>query len=92
MPPAVDAPYAAVILVRCPHCRGSGQVPLTGVHAETLALLNRQRREASGADLARKGGCSGPAMCNRLAALERLGLVVSRRYGHLRLYRVAKGV
>jgi Mn-dependent DtxR family transcriptional regulator len=78
---------AAVIHFACPRCRGSGQIPLTGVYAETLALLKRQRREASGADLARLDGCSGPAMCNRLARMEHLGLVVSRRYGHLRLYR-----
>jgi Mn-dependent DtxR family transcriptional regulator len=83
---------AATIHIACPHCHGSGQIPLTGVYAETLALLSRQRREASGADLARIDGCSGPAMCNRLVRMEQLGLVVSRRYGHLRLYRVAKGV
>ena len=73
--------------VRCPYCRGTGHIPLTGVYADTLALLQQQPGEVTGADLAKAAGCQGPAMNNRLAALERLGLATSRRYGRLRLYR-----
>ncbi len=76
-------------LVPCPCCGGTGLRPLTGVYAETLALL-RAAGEATGADLARRVGCKATAMNNRLAALERLGLAVSRRYGRLRLYRAAE--
>lgn len=75
--------------VRCPHCRGAGEVELTGVYAETLALLRRHGKEASGAALARLDGCKATAMNNRLAALERLGLASSRRYGRERLFRPA---
>lgn len=74
--------------LRCPHCAGKGTIELTGIYAETLTLLRQQRREVSGADLARVAGCKATAMCNRLAALERHGLAVSRRYGRKRLFRV----
>jgi len=73
--------------VRCPSCKGTGRIELTGVYAETLALLQRQGVERTGAELARLDGCKATAMNNRLAALERLGLAQSRRFGRLRLYR-----
>jgi DNA-binding transcriptional ArsR family regulator len=34
-----------------------------------------------------KDGCAPTAMNNRLAALERMGLATSRRYGRIRFYR-----
>jgi hypothetical protein len=74
----------------CPTCGGSGEVEVTGIYADTLLLLRRQKGEVSGADLARLDGCNATAMNNRLAALERLGLATSRRYGRQRLFR-AKG-
>ncbi len=74
----------------CPCCGGTGSVELTGIYSDTLALL-RRAGEATGAALARADGCKGPAMCNRLAALERMGLAQSRRYGRERLYRVREG-
>jgi len=67
--------------VSCWHCRGSGRVELTGVYADTLALLRRQREPLNGAALARLAGCSNEAMCNRLRAIERHGLAKSRRHG-----------
>ncbi len=77
--------------VCCPTCHGAGTVVLTGRYADTLALLRRQRGEVCGTALAAVAGCKVPAMCNRLAALERLGLATSRRYGCKRLYRVEEG-
>ena len=71
---------------RCPRCGGSGEVEFNGVHADTLALLRKQRREVSGAELARLAGCKQTAMNNRLAYLEELGFAVSRRYGRERLF------
>ena len=72
-------------LVRCTHCKGKGKVELNGVYADTLALL-RKHDTVTGAELARVDGCSPNAMNNRLAALERMGLARSTRYGHKRLY------
>lgn len=76
--------------VPCGHCRGCGTVEVTGVYADTLALLRKQQDEVSGAELARVAGCKATAMCNRLARLERMGLATSRKYGRERLFK-AKG-
>ena len=70
----------------CPHCSGTGKVELTGVYADTLRLLEMQSLEVTGAALARAAKCKATAMNNRLAALERMGLAASRRYGRKRLY------
>lgn len=75
--------------VLCPCCKGTGRVEMNGVIADTLALLRRQDGEVTGAALARADGCKPTAMNNRLAYLERRGLVTSRRYGRERLYRAA---
>ena len=72
---------------RCSCCNGTGRVLLTGVYAETLALLRHQDGEVTGADLARLIGCKKTAMNNRLAALEKHGLATSRRWGRKRLYK-----
>lgn len=74
-------------MVACSHCSGTGKVQLTGQYAETLVLLRRNKHEISGAALAFKANCEPTAMNNRLAALERMGLAESRRYGRLRLYK-----
>lgn len=76
-----------MITVRCSCCRGTGKVELTGHYADTWHLL-RAAGESHGAALAALAGCTGPAMNMRLAALERMGLAVSRRRGVLRLYTV----
>lgn len=75
-----------MVKVRCRCCGGTGEIALSPVYAETLALL-RGRREAHGAALARLAGCKNEAMCNRLAALEAHGLAVSRRQGKARVFR-----
>ena len=78
------------VSIRCPCCRGSGRIPLTGIYAQTLALLRRCHGEVTAASLARQDGCKATAMNNRLAALERFGLATSRRFGRLRLFRPAR--
>lgn len=73
-------------LIRCPLCEGKGAVNMTGKCDDALKLLRKQKKEVTGAELARLDGCTGPAMNNRLASLERFGLATSRRYGRMRLY------
>ena len=72
--------------VKCIACGGSGVIELTGVYAETLALL-RNSGEMSGAALARIAGIKPTAMSNRLAVLAKHGLARSRPYGRQRLYK-----
>jgi hypothetical protein len=74
---------------KCTCCDGTGRVELTGVYADTYAMLSDIGRETNGAGLAIVAGCSPTAMCNRLAALERLGVATSRRYGRQRLFKAA---
>jgi hypothetical protein len=76
----------------CGHCKGTGSVVLTGVYADTYALLRRQSAPLTAADLAPAAGCKPTAMCNRLSALERMGFAVSQRYGRKRLYRAVKEI
>lgn len=66
--------------VQCTHCGGSGSIELTGVYADTLNLLIRHPMK-NGAALAKLAKCKATAMCNRLKAMERLGVVVSKRHG-----------
>lgn len=77
----------------CPHCKGKGVVELTGVYAETLAMLRSTSGPITGASLARESGCKATAMNNRLAVLERLGYASSERHGRERRFRaiVKKG-
>ena len=76
-----------IATIPCGCCRGTGRIPLTGRYAETLALLRKQKREVSGAELARLAGIRGEAMCNRLVPLERHGLATSRRDGVRRMWK-----
>lgn len=70
-------PQAYVV---CTHCGGTGSIELTGVYAETLALVIRHPGK-HGAVLAAIAKCKPCAMCNRLKRLEALGLVSSKRFG-----------
>ncbi len=76
----------------CPTCGGKGVVVITGVYADTLALLRHAADEVTAATLARADGCKATAMSNRLAALEKMGLAQSRRYGRERLYRAREAI
>jgi len=79
------------ILITCGHCGGTGKRELTGIVADTLSLLVGLGAEKTGAELAKLDKCKATAMNNRLAALERMGLITSRRYGRKRLYKPKKG-
>ena len=74
------------IMVDCGRCRGTGKIPFTGVYAKTLRLLDAQEKPINGADLAAKFGCAPSAMCNRLIALEALGLASAICFGHEKLW------
>lgn len=77
---------AAKAYVVCTHCGGTGSIELTGVYAETLALVIR-KPGLNGAALAKIAKCKACAMCNRLVALERMGLVYAQQHGRQRLWR-----
>jgi hypothetical protein len=66
--------------IKCPHCNGVGTVELTGVYADTLALL-KKNPGSNGAGLARIAGCKETAMNNRLVALRQHGLARAIAYG-----------
>lgn len=66
--------------VVCTRCGGTGAVELTGVYADTLALVIRHPC-LNGAELARKAKCKATAMNNRLKRLEELGVVCGKIYG-----------
>jgi hypothetical protein len=66
--------------VVCTRCNGTGCVELTGVYADTLALIIRHP-VLNGAELAAKAGCKATAMNNRLKQLERIGVATGKRYG-----------
>jgi biotin operon repressor len=78
------------VLRLCPTCKGIGAVELTGAYGDTLAaiLALGKGAETTGVELARTLGVAATAVNNRLAAIERLGLLVSRRDGCRRLYRI----
>jgi hypothetical protein len=51
--------------VHCPHCKGTGKVPLTGVYADTLILLadiGKRGEQLNGAQLAKLMGVKGEAI------------------------------
>jgi hypothetical protein len=66
--------------VVCTHCEGTGSVELTGIYADTLALLIRCPG-LNGAELAKIAGCKPTAMNNRLIGLEVKGVARGERYG-----------
>lgn len=75
----------------CPHCRGSGKVPIGDEYFATYIALSAAG-EIHAAELAKRMSvpCSGEAMCNRLVQLERKGLAKSRLSGRKRLYTAVK--
>lgn len=75
--------------MKCERCGGTGKRELTGVYLATFELLKKQKVPLSGAAMAGLTGCRGEAMCNRLRALQRLGLATSVENGRERLW-VAK--
>lgn len=75
--------------VECGHCKGTGRMELTGEYLTTFIELAKLGGEATGAELGRTMGVKGPAMNNRLAILEKHGLLQSRRWGRKRLYKVS---
>ena len=80
------------ITVECGCCRGRGCVELSDEYRKTYDAIRRLGGEWTGAALARQmTGVTGPAMNNRLAVIERHGLLVSRRDGRKRLYKLAVG-
>ena len=76
--------------IPCSHCAGEGWIALTGVYADTLALLRLQEEEVTAAQLAAiDGDCQLTAMINRLNALEGFGKAESRRYGQRLFWKAA---
>ena len=77
------------ILITCGRCDGRGTIPLNGAYFDTLkALVSLEPINA--ADLAREMKVGGTAMCNRLSALERLGLATGERYGREKRWTVRR--
>lgn len=75
--------------VPCPHCNGRGTVVLSGVHADTLALVRKQPG-LNGAQLAAIAKCKATAMNNRLQYLRKFGLVGCDEYGREKLWAVVQ--
>lgn len=73
--------------ITCPHCRGEGKVPIGEEWAAMLAVLRAADRELTGAELGRLAGIANTTACNRLADMERRGLVTSYRLGRKRFWR-----
>lgn len=75
----------------CPHCQGQGQIPLTGVYAETLAGVRRYCARKGGHVVANRDwkqfdAPTPTALNNRLARLEEMGFVFSERFGRQRRF------
>lgn len=80
---------------RCPTCRGTGEVILSGVYLETLEFVRRwcERHGFVVANrAATEAGCEATALNNRLARLESLGYLTSEQYGRQRRFRIAPAV
>lgn len=77
--------------ISCPHCKGKGTQPLTGVYAETLKGCRRLCRKGGYVMANRDAewfGCGPTALNNRLSRLEELGFLVSEKYGRQRRFKV----
>lgn len=79
--------------LQCPHCRGEGQIELTGVYAETLRGVRRwcarpERFVVANRDWKWFAAPSPTALNNRLAMLERHGFLVSEKFGRQRRFKV----
>lgn len=78
----------AILTRTCPYCNGEGTIHLTANQKETLSLFRRGRR-LTGADVGRALGIKATNANNRLAELERFGLLESKREGRRRYFRKA---
>lgn len=76
------------ITIPCPFCKGAACVPLADEYLATLRKLAAMGGERSGAEMGRAMKVKPTAMSNRLAGLERHGLVTSRVSGRRRLFKV----
>jgi hypothetical protein len=77
-------------MMKCACCKGRGRVPLAKLYANTLAILRRQSRHGKAVVASRDAetfGCSGTALSNRLAWLQRHGFARSKLHGRERQYR-----
>lgn len=74
----------------CPHCHGSGRIEVTGIYAQTLKDVQRWCSRSGRYVVANRDagwfGCNGTALSNRLAVLEKHGLVYSVKYGRQRRF------
>ena len=74
--------------IPCSCCGGTGRIELTGEYRETLERVRLVGGEFTAAEVGRLMGVKNEAMCNRLAGLERMGFLTSRRFGRKRLFSV----
>lgn len=72
---------------RCPKCNGVGWVDMPGAYGHTLDVLRAAGKPVTAAELCGSLSANATAVNNRLATLERLGLVTSERDGRKRLFR-----
>lgn len=78
------------VRVECHCCQGTGTIPLTGYYLETYQtaqLICKKKTDfiVAGRDCERFG-CNATALNNRLAALEKHGLLYSERWGRERRF------
>lgn len=84
-------PKKRPVYKRCPYCKGTGDMQLAPIYADTLTILRRLTRKAdsyvvANAD-AERFGCEPTALNNRLAGLERMGFAVSEIVSRQRRFR-----
>jgi len=75
---------------KCEHCRGTGEVKISRVYAETynrLKWLSRDSRYCVANRDCAMFGCKGPALSMRLDRLQEMGLATSVVEGRERRYR-----
>jgi DNA-binding transcriptional ArsR family regulator len=72
----------------CPRCSGTGWLPLPDAYRETLDAMRPLNHEINGAQLAAQMSVHPTAMNNRLVVLKALGMVIDRRDGRQRLWRI----
>jgi hypothetical protein len=79
--------------IRCPHCKGCGRLPLTGIYLDTLRGVRRKCAMKGGNVVANRDaawfGCKATALNNRLVRLEELGFLRSEKYGRQRRFTLA---
>lgn len=74
-------------VIQCRHCNGTGKVELPGGGLrETYDALVAALTPTTSTELGKKLRVIPTAMCNRLVALEALGLARGERHGRKRLW------